>query len=666
MLGFDGMDPKILQGLMDAGRMPNFSRVAKQGTFKPLETSMPPQSPVAWSNFISGADPGTHEIYDFIHREANPPGRSPVRPYLSTSDTEPRPLPWLLGWLPDPFPWFGRFHVPLSGEQTRLLRRGPDFWTPLVEAGIVTAIYRMPATYPPPSIDGNVCLCAISGMGTPDIMGGYGEFTYFSEDNTPRDRMISGSRFAHLNVREHRAVAALHGPPNFLLDLAAYNRDLPNYKKADRLPPLRREFEIVRDPEAPVVKIRLADQVFVLNEGEWSEWVRFELETGVAAEWLLGLAVPTRLPVAVRFFVQQVHPRLKLYVSPMNIDPSDPVNAISTPPEFAAELAEACGPYYTQGIPEHTKILQTGALNEDEYLSHCRIVLDERIRQYRYAMKKFEKGFLFFYFGSTDQLAHIFWRDRDPDHPGRKETEAAKYGKVIDDCYVEMDGLVGEALDVLDADDTLIIMSDHGFTSFRRGFNVNTWLRAENYLVLKDGVEPKSASVPGIGVDWTRTRAYALGINSLYLNLRGREKNGIVPRAERKPLLKKIGEGLLAVRDPDNGERMIERVYYVDEYYPDADPDIAPDLLIGYAQNYRGSWGTTLGGIASVLVEDNLNRWSGDHCIAHHLVPGIVVTNRKITLSDPSLSDMAPTILDYFGIEPAAGMSGRPMLAAQR
>ena len=104
----------------------------------------------------------------------------------------------------------------------------------------------------------------------------------------------------------------------------------------------------------------------------------------------------------------------------------------------------------------------------------------------------------------------------------------------------------------------------------------------------------------------------------------------------------------------------------MDEFYPDADPNIAPDLLIGYAENYRGSWGTALGGISNVLVEDNLNRWSGDHCIAHHLVPGIVVTNRKITLNDPSLSDMAPTILAHFGIEPPAGMSGRPMLAAER
>jgi predicted AlkP superfamily phosphohydrolase/phosphomutase len=351
---------------------------------------------------------------------------------------------------------------------------------------------------------------------------------------------------------------------------------------------------------------------------------------------------------------------MEIFVTPMNINPIDPVNPISAPDGFSAEVAKQCGLHHTSGIPEHTKILRDGALDEDQFIEHCRIILGERIKQYRYMLRTFDEGCVFFYFGSTDQLAHVFWRDRDPDHPGYKQEEADKYATLIDDLYVEMDGLVGEALAVLDDDDPLIIMSDHGFGSFRRGLNVNTWLLDEGYVHLVDSADRARASILD-SVDWRRSKAYALGINCLYLNLAGREKHGIVSETERVPLLKEIGEKLLQLRDAD-GSPVVDTAYYVEEYYPGADRDSAPDMLIGYARNYRGSWATTLGRMPPELLEDNLDRWSGDHCIAAHLIPGIVVTNRKIVVADPSLSDMAPTILSVFGVSPPAEMSGRPIL----
>ena len=662
VLGFDGMDPKILRGLMDAGRMPNFTRLAEQGGFVPLETSMPPQSPVAWSNFISGTHPGTHQIFDFIHRDPDPGGGPAVLPGLSMSRTEPESLPWYLRWLPDPAPWFGDYNIPLSSERVKLLRRGGEFWTHLIERGIKTTIYRVPANYPPPTLDGHTCACAISGMGTPDVMGTYGEFTHFSETVPPKGRKVGGGRFVNVAMIEHRANAVLEGPGNFLVDLEALNRNLPPHQRFDAPPPTKVEFEIVRDPQAAIVKISIDDSVLVLREGEWSEWVQFELRTGVAGEWLLrAMTLPTRLPVMARFYVKQVHPTLELFVTPMNLDPTKPLNAISTPGDFSQQLADECGLYHTTGIPEHTAILTRGALNEDEYLQHCRIILDERIRQYRYALRQFGSGFLFFYFGTTDQLAHIFWRDRDPGHPGRRPEQAEQYAAVIDECYVEMDALLGEALDALDAKDTLIVMSDHGFGSFRRGLNLNSWLRDEGYLTLR---EPAGAERPSIlaDADWDRTRAYALGINSLYLNSLGRERRGIVAAADRADLLQEIGEKLLALRDPQDGARVVATVYHVDEFYPGADRRIAPDLLVGYAENYRASWATALGGAPHETFEDNLERWSGDHCVAHHLVPGILVTNRKIAVSEPALTDLAPTILAAFGIDKPAEMIGRNVL----
>ena len=203
------MDPKLLKGLMDAGRMPNFSKVAGTGTFMPLETSEAPQSPVAWSNFIAGAGPGTHQIYDFIHREPSPDIEGlAILPYLSTSKVEPPERDWALS--------LGNWRVPLFGGQTVSLRQGGAFWDHLVEHDIKTTIYRVPANYPPPVLEGSrpfQCLC---GMGTPDLLGSYGEFTVFTPDAPVTGRTVSGGRFARLRLRDHHGTAILSGPDNYL------------------------------------------------------------------------------------------------------------------------------------------------------------------------------------------------------------------------------------------------------------------------------------------------------------------------------------------------------------------------------------------------------------------------------------------------------------------
>jgi predicted AlkP superfamily phosphohydrolase/phosphomutase len=315
----------------------------------------------------------------------------------------------------------------------------------------------------------------------------------------------------------------------------------------------------------------------------------------------------------VRFYLKSVHPKLELYVTPINIDPLKQVLPVGAPGDFPRQIAEACGRYYTTGIPEDTKALRAGALTEDEFLAQVEILKQERFEQYRYALEQFDTGCLFFYFGHTDQLAHIFWRDRDPGHPAHDAEEAKRYGTVVEETYVEMDGLVGEALAVLDDDDTLIVMSDHVLPGFKQ----------EESLYLA-------------GVDWTKTRAYALGLNALYISQAGREKRGIVPAGERAALLEELARKLREVRDAD-GTRAVDTVYVVDEYYPNADRNIAPDILVGYADTYR--------------------------CIAHQIVPGILVTNRAVTLDDPNLTDLAPSILSLYGIDPPAQMTGRALFA---
>lgn len=673
IVGMDGLDPKLLKGMMDAGKLPNFSRLAAQGTFKPLGTIMPPQSPVAWATFISGAHPGKHQIYDFLRRKLKPatPGLV-VEPAFSESEIVPAQPPWFLfgyheiPWGSSTADWGKDWRIPLLSEEQQSLRHGDKFWNHLVAHGIDTTVYRVPANYPPGKASGSGDFCCISGMGTPDTRGSLGEFFMFSEQESAAGRDVGGGMFRRISMIENRGRATLEGPPNHL-----------KRPKRNRIPKMNVEFDVVRDPSDNVARIdilrprddddrslatqaepREIAQSIILAQGEWSDWIPFSFETGVPLKPAVqALMVPTEIPAMVRFYLRKVHPTLELYASPLNIDPLRPANDISTPASFAGDVASAVGRYYTTGIPEDTASLRRGALTEDEFLQQSHLLLEERVRQYRRAIAEFTHGCLFFYFGSTDQLAHIFWRDRDPEHPGLKPGEAEKYGHVLDDLYVRMDGLLGEALATLSDSDTIIVMSDHGFSGFRWGFNVNTWLMNNGYLGVAD--RANAHLYPTLsGVDWSQTKAYAMGINSLFINVAGREQQGTVKPADKRAVMEEIAAKMLQVRG-DADDPVIEKVYITEDIYPGADPLVAPDMLIGYAANYRGSWGTALGGISQRLIEPNLDRWSGDHCIAHYLVPGCLLTNRKVVIDDPTLADMAPTLLAVFGVPKPDTMSGR-------
>jgi predicted AlkP superfamily phosphohydrolase/phosphomutase len=609
VLGFDGLDYELTKSLIDGGRLPHFAQLASSGGFAPLGTTIPPQSPVAWSSFITGLDPGGHGIFDFIHRDP-----ATMAPYLSTSRTEGASRTVSVG----------DWQIPLSGGSVTLLRQGKPFWEVLEERGIETTIVRMPANFPP----SGTATRELSGMGTPDLLGTYGTFSFYtSEPFAFGGRTLSGGTVYPVTVQSNVVRATLYGPDNPF-------RKVPTKITAPLV--------VYLDTQRGVAKVVAGREERVLKVGEWSDWVPIEFELGVPLQTVGGIC---------RFYLKRIAPDVELYVSPVNLDPVSPAMPLSAPADYAAELASATGRFYTQGMPEDTKGLRAGVFTRDEFLTQARLAGDENRKQYRYVLDQFTDGLLFYYFGNVDQIAHMMWRARDTSHPAHDPSVDPAYAEVIDELYAGLDRIVGETLDTLGANDTLIVLSDHGFTSWRRSFHLNTWLKQQGYLALAN---PSREDDPGLfgNVDWSRTRAYGLGLNGLYINLQGREASGAVAPTERRQLMDEIAGKLLATIDPKTGAPAITKVYRREEVYTDGGYfDRAPDLIVGYAKGTRGSDESALGGIPPDVLVDNTDPWSGDHCMDHEAVPGVLLSNRTLRRAAPSLETLAAAVLAEFGVE---------------
>ncbi len=617
ILGLDGIDPHLLQGWMREGKLPYFQRLWSQGDFLPLRTSIPPQSPVAWSNFITGTNPGGHAIFDFIHRD-------PERyfPVFSASETMEAQKTVRIGNLV----------LPLSGGKVKNMRKGKAFWQILEEHDIPATVFKIPANYPPASTKQRT----ISGMGTPDILGSYGIFNYYTTEAKELKENIGGGRIHPVNVIANRVEAKLLGPVN------AFKKDRPESAI---------EFKVFIDPVNPVAKISLQDHEFILREGEWSSWKRIHFRM-IPTQSVNGICM---------FYLKQVRPNFKLYVSPINIDPGQAALPISTPKGYSKELEERFGPFFTKGLPADTKALDNNVLDDGEFLEQDDLVLRERLDMFDYELARFSSGLLFYYVSSTDQRQHMFWRLIDKEHPSYDPGLASKYGNTIENIYREMDKLLAKAMEKVDKNTVLIVMSDHGFSPFRRSFNLNTWLKESGYHTLinpwKQGREDLF-----MNTNWSRTKAYAFGLNSLYINQRGREAEGVVnPGAEKEALVREIAHKLENFRDPKTGERPVLRAFVAKDVYQGPYVEEAPDIIVGYNHGYRTSWAAPLGRIPKEIVEDNKEKWSGDHCMAPEVVPGILLTNRKIKAKSPALYDLTPTILKIFGVEIPKEIKGKPI-----
>ena len=595
VLGVDGMDPQFVQQHWSA--LPNLDRLRRRGDFKPLGTTTPPQIPVACSTLITGKDPDGHGLFDFVHRDP-----STYLPFSSMTKTE-EPKHTLS---------LGPYLFPLSKGQVIALRQGKAFWQILADHNIPVTVIRMPTNYPPIQAGK-----AIAGMGTPDLRGTFGTFTFYTDDPEEISRSVNGGRIVKVPIFQNRAVLQVEGPANSLRkDHRASSVDLT----------------VDVDPQEPAARLAVGGAVAIVREGEWSGWLRAEFSL------IPGLANATGM---FRVYAKQFHPRLELYVSPVNIDPDEPELPISAPSGYSREIARAASPFYTQGIAEDTAALRQGVFSLSDYLSQSHLVFEDEHKLLRYSLGQFENGLLFVYFSIIDQNSHMLW--------GKHELEVLE-------TYRAVDAAIGEVIEGARGAD-MIVMSDHGFTTFDRAVNLNTWLWKNGYMALEG--DPGEDEVPFARVDWSRTKAYAAGLNGLYLNLAGREKHGIVqPGAESQEVLRKLQDELLAFRD---GTRTV-----IEALHAPRRSDFAPDLIVGYARGYRASWQTALGSAPESLVEDNKDAWIGDHCINAADVPGVLFSTRRITVEDPQLKDVTVSILRLFGIGADAGMSGRNVLGAGR
>ena len=608
VIGLDGLEPKIVEAMMAAGELPHLSKLASQGGFSRVATTSPAQTPVAWSTFATGLNPGGHGIFDFIRRDP-----ATYQPDLALNRHEQKNA-----WLP---------------PRAVNLRRGMPVWDRLAASGIGSTVLRCPCTYPAKLDLGRM----LSGMGVPDLRGGLGTSTFYSDatDLAPRE--------AENVVRLERGsggivTAHLVGPKN----------------PKDRAT-LRAEFTIEPDYVDSSVTIRLGpSDPLVVRRGEWSDWLRVKFKAGLLQS-VRGL---------VRFHLVRLEPTLELYASPINFDPDSPPFPICDPPGFAAELADELGVFHTTGMIEDHAGLKNGRIDEHAFLDQCAEVWNEREAMMLHELERFDEGLFYCLFDTPDRVQHMFWRYREPGHPALGGlAPSPEFAGVIEGQYRRADEAAGRALAMVDDRTRVIVLSDHGFGSFRRGVHLNSWLHDQGLLTLRDGAEPgDSADAFPRNIDWSRTRAYALGLGGIYLNLEGREGQGIVAPADAGALSTEIARGLTGLLDGEHGVSAIRGVKTREELYRGPYAPESPDLVVHFAEGYRVSWSASLGGTASGHFEDNREKWAGDHIVDPALVPGILLMNMPFRGTDANLLDLAPTILDALGLPESAELEGSSLL----
>ncbi|UCE58311.1 MAG: alkaline phosphatase family protein [Phycisphaerales bacterium] len=616
ILGLDGMEPTLAEKYMSEGKMPNLAKLKREGTYRRLGTTAPPLSPVAWSTFLTGCNPGKHNIFDFLTRI-----KSNYLPSLSSVSIHDSSRALKLG----------KYRIPLGKPDIRLLRKGKPFWNTLGEHGIFSNIIRVPITFPPEKFNGVL----LSAMCVPDLRGSQGTFSYYTTRAAGEGEHVGGEQ---IRVKREGDVIRSHlvGPAGGVRDNGG---------------PMRCPFEVKIRGKGKA-RLKVNGETVELNKGEYTPWVGVEFKAGLGVK-VKGIC---------EFLLLNTEPEFELYVTPIQIDPDKPVMPISHPSVYCTYLSKMLGTYATLGLAEDTWGLNAGILGDDDFLHQCLETDEEREEMFFDALEKVRRGLCVCVFDGTDRIQHMFWRYIDPEHPARNGQAKKQHRNAIDELYQRMDELVGRTVQQCKDDGTvLMVISDHGFKPFRRGIDLNVWLEQNGYLKLKpDGRGKKYLT----GIDWSQTKAYCMGLAGIWLNVKGREAQGIVEPGDADKLREELCEKLTGLRDEENNELAISRAFDTRKIYSGPYKTEAPDIILGYNVGYRVSWEAAVGQPTDKLFHDNTRAWSGDHCIDPKLVPGVLFCNRKIKDDNPRLIDLGATALDMFGVEVPKIMDGRPLTLA--
>ena len=636
IIGFDGMDPLLAQRFMDEGRMPNMKAIAQKGHFSPLQTSWPSMSPVAWSSFSTGVDASRHNIFDFITRDP-----CTYLPILSSTEITQGEKALLK---------IGKkefFKKPTGG--IRLLRKGKPWWAILGEKKIFSNIIRVPITFPPEKFHG-ACL---SGMCVPDLKGTQGSFSFWTTDSSLTGPEAGGD--VNMVGRQGNIVrCSITGPAD------------PGAAKPE---PMRIPMKVEVLSENQKLRLTIGakgdDQVVELGVKDYSEWITLEFKSKHGGAKAVGIA---------RFYCMGTDPEFGLYMTPIQIDPANPIMPIAHPTVYSIYLAKKHGPFATLGLAEDTWALNERVIDEEAFWKQSLNIWEERRLQLFDALQTTKKGSVVCVFDGTDRVSHMFHRYLDPEHPAN-EGKDTEWGKdKIAEIYGKADDLIAEVQSKLNPKrDVLFIISDHGFCQFQRGVNLNAWLRDNGFLVLKDDAPVDEATGKQISrdwlqdVDWSKTKAFSLGLTGLFINRKARERDGIVEEGEElRQVKKEIQEGLMALEDPKTGQTIFREVFDAEDIFTGPYVFEAPDLFAGYVRGYRNSWNCATGAVPAETFSDNTKSWSGDHCIDPREVPGVMFCDREINTATPDLMDMAPTALQLFGCDLPPYLQGQPLFGDRK
>ena len=676
VLGFDGADHAIVESMLEQGELPHLKKLQESGGYAPLLPTNPPQTPVSWSTFATGLNPGRTGIFDFIKRQAGTYtpdfalrgettrtlglGQNnrlvfPIVVFLLLGSLllflarKRKPLfRWLLALAMAGPAAYGTFYifsywVPSSVPAAFTVRQGKPMWELLQEKGKTATIIRLPVTFPAEPLDGQM----VSGLAVPDIRGTVGKPSIYTNDPQwlPSDNQFS------IEIKRLEGPGPYEteilGPPNkFLRDGPAKGR----YPKDFHLP---MKIQVQGDQ----LHLNILNQSYTVGKKTWTPWIEFTYKINPLV----------RLTGSGRFYLDQLQDnRFKLYLTPIHLHPASPLPL--TYPQSLAKQIWDIEPYKTMGWALDTWSIGNDLMDEEHFLEDVDLTVTRFEKMMEAFLKDNDRDLFVQVFSFTDRVGHIFWRYWDEGHPLYDPEKGPRYQEALRGVYRRMDTIVGKALEQINLDETVfLVCSDHGFSSWRHQFNFNTWLVKNGYMKLEKNVlgeameldDLENKMTPLTYVDWSETKAYAMGLGMIFINLEGREPEGSVTAEEYDAVCAQLAADLEAFVDEKTGLHPVKKVYQRDQIYRGYDKDVTPDLRVATAVNYRVSWDTTLGGMPLELTEPNLRNWSGDHCsLDPEDVRGILFSSVPIKSERPTMADMCPSILEILGVTHDIDMDG--------